>query len=527
MSTPDSIEINKSDFFSKYNFPLILFLLLFAVIFRAGNRPLPLMVLELVAIALLILCFFFPAKEAFMGKGLKVSIWALVLLPLVYLVPIPWELWTTLPGRELYADTLNLLSTDQGLRATSIYPLKTQLAWLALLPPVAIFLCTLRLPVNKIKILVYTMLAISLIQASLGLIQYGEGVGSFFRFGNPYASNGAEGTYANRNHLAGLLEMFLPIALGMLALSVGQTKTELHQHRSWRMRLVTLSGWQMNKTVVFGFICLMMMTGLVFTQSRSGVALAMLGIFISAIAYSRRLGGTNVFGVVGSFIAVTFAIAIEIGLAPLLQRFSVDHLGDLRFVIFDNTIKGIGTFFPIGSGPGTYPFIYPRFQSIEERGFINHAHNDYLEWLMEGGLLAAAIILILLFLYLQRWPKVWVKGYWSTFQFMQVGAGIGILLMLLHGLTDFNLHIPANALYFSFLAAIFFYPYKNDETVVKHHKTKQPDKQSVHKVKTDYTGHVPVSTLGNDETSGMNVDADQEKNEDIPNPFTVDDDHKD
>ena len=46
---------------------------------------------------------------------------------------------------------------------------------------------------------------------------------------------------------------------------------------------------------------------------------------------------------------------------------------------------------------------------------------------------------------------------------MKVGAGIGILLMMLHGLTDFNLHIPANAIYFAFLAAVFFYPQIDNE----------------------------------------------------------------
>jgi hypothetical protein len=30
--------------------------------------------------------------------------------------------------------------------------------------------------------------------------------------------------------------------------------------------------------------------------------------------------------------------------------------------------------------------------------------------------------------------------------------------MGLHGLIDFNLHIPANAAYFAFLAGIFFHP---------------------------------------------------------------------
>ena len=521
--TIDEASSNSTDSLQKYRFLLVLFVLVFAVLFRAGNRPLPLLILELSALALLLLCFWKPAKERNLSRGMQFSLWLLVLFPLLYLVPVPWELWVSLPGRELYADTLRLLGAEPVMRAISVYPLKTQSAWLTLLIPVAIFITTLRLTVNQVQTLVFVLLGIAVFEATLGLIQYGEGVTSIFRFGNPYASNGAEGTYANRNHLAGLLEMVLPIGLGLLALSVGHTRSELRYHHNWRSRLVSLSGWNSNKAVIYGFLCLVILLGLVFTQSRTGVALAMLGIFISAIAYSRRLGGTNVFGVVGTFSAVAIALALEVGLAPLWQRFSVDHLENLRFVIFSNTLEGIGTFFPIGSGPGTYPFIYPRFQSAEEIGFINHAHNDYLEWLMEGGFIAGILIVLFLWFYIRRWPGVWVKGYWSTFQFIQVGAGIGVLLMGLHGLTDFNLHIPANAIYFAFLAAVFFYPDQRGEESV-YHAVKEKSNTDTRKRKMSVQTSAEENPFARDEELTRK---EKDKNpQDIPNPFAEKDEDK-
>ncbi len=112
--------------------------------------------------------------------------------------------------------------------------------------------------------------------------------------------------------------------------------------------------------------------------------------------------------------------------------------------------------FPRGGGFGTFPEIYPRFQSPDAIGYINHAHNDYLEWLMEGGFLAAVILLALLWFYARRWREVWEAGNWSTFRFIQVGAGIGLLVMGLHGIVDFNFHFPANAVYYAFMAVVFF-----------------------------------------------------------------------
>ncbi len=41
--------------------------------------------------------------------------------------------------------------------------------------------------------------------------------------------------------------------------------------------------------------------------------------------------------------------------------------------------------------------------------------------------------------------------------YLQLGAGIAMLAMAAHGLFDFNFHIPANALYFSFLAGVLFF----------------------------------------------------------------------
>jgi len=530
------IPVNQTQLFhiQKTLYYLVLFILIFSVLFRAGNRPLPMMILEIAAVGLLLICFLKPVSEYILPLGLKILLLVMCIFPLLYLIPLPWEIWTSLPGRDLYGDTLQLFDTSNAFRAASVYPLKTQLSWLALLPPVAIFVASLRLTSSQIQTLVFVIIGIAVFEAVLGLIQYGDGITSRFHLNNPYASGSASGTYPNRNHLAGLLEMVLPIGLGLLALSVGRTRTELHYHRSWRARIASLSGWHTNKAVVYAFICILILLGLIFTQSRSGVALAMLGVLLSAIAYSRRLGGTNVFGVMGSFFAVVTAIAIEIGLAPLLQRFSVDHLANLRFTIFSNTIEGIGTFFPIGSGPGTFPFIYPRFQSIEENAFTNHAHNDYLEWMMEGGLVAGVLIIACLWLYFRHWPKVWSKGYWSTFQFIKVGAGIGIFLMMLHGLTDFNLHIPANAIYFAFLAAVFFYPQNRKEHSIIDNESRKAVKQnnlqtddvSVGQVTLNQEQHndsdtnsISNNTIKTTDKSKLHVKNITNKPEDISNPF--------
>ncbi len=172
------------------------------------------------------------------------------------------------------------------------------------------------------------------------------------------------------------------------------------------------------------------------------------------------LGGDNAFGPVGTVSAIAVALAVDIGLAPVFDRFTVNPLDDGRWELFAIALQGIGNFFPLGSGPGTFSKAVLPFQPVAMGGsFFNHVHNDYLEWLFEGGLLSAAIMLLLAAAYIRQWFVLGRSGgnHWSTFRFIQIGAGIGLFMIALHGAVDFNWHIPANAVYTAFLAALFFH----------------------------------------------------------------------
>lgn len=443
---------------SRSLFYLLLSLLIFIPLFRASNRPLPLMVAELLAVAGLAMYFLQGHGVKNLPGTIKAAVVCMFVLPLLYLLPLPMSWWAELPGREMYAQSLGLLSISSDYHTLSILPERTEHAWLALLPPLAVFLIALSLSARQVAFLVIAFVGIAFLEAMLGLMQMGDEPQSFLRLGNPHNTESAVGTYVNRNHLAGLLEMALPLALAMLTATLGKTQHHLGHLSSLKLRLVEFVTHFFKNAVVYAGFALVILLGLVFTHSRSGVALAMLAVVLCTIAFARRLGGSNVFGLLGSIYAAGIGLAMVIGLAPVLQRFTADPLSNLRWEIYGRTLQGIGLYFPLGSGPGTYGSLFPHVQGDEINGFVQNAHNDYLEWLFEGGIPAAVLLVFLLVLYLRRWPAVWVRGSWTTFRFMQVGAGIGMLLMLLHSLTDFNLHIPANAVFFAFLTAVFFHP---------------------------------------------------------------------
>jgi len=119
-------------------------------------------------------------------------------------------------------------------------------------------------------------------------------------------------------------------------------------------------------------------------------------------------------------------------------------------------------FLPFGSGLGTFADVFRRYQVEGLPGFVDHAHNDYAELFLELGVAGLAAAALLLIAYAARWAQL-LRGWpLRSLGYLQVGAGLGMMAMLIHGAFDFNFHIPANALYFSFLAGVFFFTPRED-----------------------------------------------------------------
>jgi len=437
--------------------------LVFAPLLYGGNRPLPLLVLQLAAVALLAGTLASGQLRRHLDRPFLVALAVLAVAPLLQLVPLPESLWTMLPGRGFYAETLGAVGAEPARRAWSLLPAATEAAWLFLLVPIAVFLATVASPEPVLRRLVLLFVAMAVAQALLGLAQFGTGSPLVFVPVQGGSARNAVGTYSNYNHLAGLLEMALPVALALLVSHLqrrpGGRPRQHHRSRLRRWLAQWFSGpVSFHRSALFAAAGVAILLGLVFTRSRTGVTLALVGILLSATLLARRAGVERGVGIVAMLAFGGLWLAVEVGLAPVLARFAeLDLLENTRWSIFAGTLAGAGEFFPFGAGFGTYEDVFRRFQPADVPLFVPYAHNDYLEWVFEGGLLGLLLPLAFLVLYLRRWPRVWAGERWSELRFVQVAAGIALLLMGLHTATDFNLQIPANAVYFAFLAGVFFH----------------------------------------------------------------------
>lgn len=412
-----------------------------------------LLLLEVLGLLILLVVFWSGLCR---GGTSAVVLWFLfisLLMACLYIVPIPKGLSIpfidigNLPGRSLYNEVEQWLASRGVVSDTtlSLIPSMSVLALLALLPPLALFFTSISISEVQLRNLVYLLLLICGVQAVLGLIQYASGNPTFY-FGMTPNGRSAQGTYVNRDHFVALLEMLLPIAIGLMLYSIGRSSYDRRSDATARI---------LNQVLIFGFLAILIFLAGVFARSRTGVFLIMVAVLVSSVVFARHIGGKQSVGLAAVFATIAVGLATSIGLIPVLNRFVARNpVEDERFRIFEHTIEGIKAFFPFGSGPGTFGDVYRAFQPIEQLRFINNAHNDYLELLFEMGAFGAFIIAGFFLIYISGWLKL-AGQTWSRMHFIKVGAGIGIFLFMLHLSTEFLLHEPMNTMVFAMLVGVF------------------------------------------------------------------------
>ena len=446
---------------------LLALLLVLAPLFRGGAAPLAGLVLHGLSLTILVAALWHPRQVPLRRLEILLLL-ALPLTVLAYLIPLPAAWVAALPGRDLQtaAEALLPASALGAWQPLSLNPTATLNAGLALLVPLAVFVGSRALDTQALTRLVQLLLLIACGEALLGLVQYTSSQSGQMLFALEGGHRDtAIGTFLNRNHLAGLLVMALSLALALLFSSLGRDAGQ-RAPGTWRRRAAFLGSRQGTAALAYGGAALLLLLGVIFSRSRAGIATAMLGLILSTLLYARRIGGRNAFGFTGTFVALVLGLGLAIGLAPVLDRFSLDPAEDGRVAIFGASLTAIGQRLPLGSGPGTYPDAIRPFQEPAVFGnqYINHAHNDYLEWVADAGLVAPVLIVLALILYLRHWPRVHSREEWSRTRFLQAGAGIGLLLLALHEVVDYNLVTPANQAVFALLAALFLRPPEQPET---------------------------------------------------------------
>lgn len=425
---------------------LLAIILFFAPLYYSGKSSNALLALELASIIMLIFVLGGFSFKQRINKLTFLLIAIVALTPALYLFPVDLAQWITLPGRESYQasiEWINSTSQTPPELAISLIPYKTIHAGLAIIPALAVFLAVISLEKPYLHKILYLFFAIAAIQAIIGLTQASNPNAQWMEsLGIVPSHNNAQGTYLNRDHFSILMVAIIPFCIAFIIEGFKSNQTAHHEQL-------------LKNTLIYSGLFLLFFLAAIFSRSRAGVALALLSFLLASVFFIRHISAQKSIAIVATLSTLGITIATSIGVVPILNRFIVQNPAeDGRWQIFETSIQGIQKFFPIGSGPGTFPEIYRTLQPVEQLRFINHAHNDYLELVFETGALGLFIIVLGLFTYLGGWIQQWGNK-WDKSRFIQSAAGISLFLMFLHSFLEFNLHTPANAILFAFLAAIF------------------------------------------------------------------------
>ncbi|MCQ4346615.1 O-antigen ligase family protein [Pseudomonas stutzeri] len=267
------------------------------------------------------------------------------------------------------------------------------------------------------------------------------------------------GTYVNRNHLAGYLEMTLACGIGLLlALRSGRP-----------FRWASLPELLVGAKAQLRLALLVMVVALVMSRSRMGNVAFFVSLLVVAVPFvlrareQRRLNGL----ILASIVVVdVFVIGQYFGLERLKERILDTRFADvlvdgelqrgneLRDDVFVQALPLARQSPWTGQGAGSFEVAFPAYAGESLRAHFDHAHNDYLQFFVEYGLLGSlplAAFVLLAFWHALR--ALWRRD--SLFRSgLGFGAAMGILSIAIHSLTDFNLQIPANAATFVTLCAI-------------------------------------------------------------------------
>ncbi|MEO9461750.1 MAG: O-antigen ligase family protein [Marinomonas sp.] len=330
------------------------------------------------------------------------------------LVPIPADIWRLLPGREPIAKLDTLLGFSDAWRPLSISPAHGWNALAGLVVPSAAFMVVFTTNV-KSRVLMLAVLATGLASALLGILQLAS-VGNDALYFYSITSNGRPvGLFANENHAA----IYSSIALVTGAFLL--TTSKRGKDSNW-LRIAYIP------------VLLLLLISILSNGSRIGLSVGLIAILVAGIMFwlknsdsdarKKRAGGFPRFfdrpGLIfGSSIAAVLLLLAFIlsGNVPGLREMTQDSLiENYRWQLIAPLKEMASTYWLFGSGFGSFAEIYKQFEPAEIMlpQYVNHAHNDWFQVVIEGGVPAIALVTCAILLLIRALRKtVSSQGFFS------------------------------------------------------------------------------------------------------------------
>lgn len=400
--------------------------------------------------AVLFACWAITGMQRADWQRIRVPLALLLFITLwiaIQLVPLPPALWQALPGREVIVAIDRLVAQPGVWRPISLAPSDTWNSLLAMTVPIAALLLMARAEAQDYAKLLTIIVAIAFTSALLGFIQLLSGAGStayMYRITN---AGMMVGLFANRNHHA----FFQAFAMLMAASLLRDELMRKKQNKSVQIVLV------------LAFVLFTAMTMLV--GSRAGLALGFVAFAVSYAmllpAWRGRPQGRFAEPAAAkvsraSRLFAYLPLALMAGLLVTIVRLSdrttsLSRLEyavaeDLRVLAWPTVQAMVERFWAVGSGFGSFPDSYKMFEpdALLQPSYFNHAHNDWAELVITGGVPFVAMVLAgLIWIGRRATARGFsnlIKGHRGDYR---LALSVVILLLAVASFVDYPLRVPS------------------------------------------------------------------------------------
>jgi O-antigen ligase len=403
---------------------------------------------------------------------------SLFLLAFVQTIPLSTEVLERLspPTARLYALLLptpleQIADADEDTAASgfplSFYPAGTRRAALRLLAVTLVF-CVVRNNLASVASL-RRLSAVAVMNGAmlsiLGIVHLFSARPGYV-YWNLQTGGTVFGPFICRNHFPFYVNMCLGLGLGLLLSLKTRTSPGGHQRQRWSLRQLQemvhelLSHpWAPWVTLALGLCA----AGTLFSLSRGGM-LTLFATILVCLALAWRIGGRSAL-VSAQSLALLFGALLSLSVAywfgydqitaraeSLLTK---DASEETRLPMWLRGLRIAWDFPVLGTGQGTFQYIEPlyRTDAAEEAFYFDHAHNEYIEALAEGGVIRLALSLFGIALLWRFGLRALRRYRGSSSAGLIWGALFALCTLVIHSMVDFGVHVPAITLLAAVVAA--------------------------------------------------------------------------
>lgn len=247
--------------------------------------------------------------------------------------------------------------------------------------------------------------------------------------------------FGNPDHLAGYMEMALPLILGLF----------LKDYKGGKLLLMT-------------YLTIIMLTALILSLSRGGWIGSLTSLVFMSVMLLRSRHFKHKKILISLIVGLLAVALIVLFNTPVVKRFRTiveqeEMSINSRITAWKGVVKMVNNHPLTGIGPGNFGTVFTQYQPPGLGKHFRMAHNDYLHFISELGIFFIPVLIWMMIAFYRRGFRK-LKSRSRQTRGIALGAMSGVTAILVHSMADFNLHIPSNALLFTILVAMVAAPRK-------------------------------------------------------------------